>query len=348
MNNEIKNAFETMNPTGAQKARMLSGIKSRLEEESGRPAARRGAKWLRIAAVAAALCCLFSMTAFADEISRFIAGVFAGDAVVGEEVKTNVFYDTDGHVEVFVEEVVSDLSNVRIVLCYNALDKEGEEWLASLSRQGSDPVWYNDDSDYRLRIWPVVKWYESGGASGVNELEEYRTDTRRRFVLFLELFHDYWGTKARICYSVTGNVPRTTDIDVSTNIEKRVYELDSPTETERFYRPTFVKLSPLSVTVGGENLGLFYYRESHNGLHTEFGTLHPEASVESMRIIYRDGTETVMFTGGCACQNMSMYGPLLNTDDPDDCIIVSMSFAEPIDPDTVAGMEIDGIYYPFD
>ena len=326
---------------------MLSGIKGRLEGGRTEKPARRGTRWLRIAAIAAVLSCLFSMTVFADEISRFIAGIFADDAVVGEEVKTNVFYDTDGHVEMFVEETVSDLSNVRVVLCYNALDGEGEEWLASLSRQGSDPVWYNDDSDYRLRIWPVIKWYEAGGASGVYELEEYRTDTQRRFVLFLELHNDCWGTKARIYYSMTGNVTRSTDIDVSTNIEKLVYDLDSLRETDRLYRPTQVKLSPLSVTVCGENLGAFYYYQSPDGLYTEVSRPNGDVSVESMRLIFRDGTEIVMFTGGCACQNMCLWGALLNTDDPDDCLIASMAFEQPIDPADVAGIEIDGIFYPF-
>lgn len=173
------------------------------------------------------------------------------------EVKTNVFYDTDGHVEMIVEQVVSDVSNVRVVVCYNVLDDEGEERLESLSRQDSDPIWYNEDSDYRLRIWPVVKWYEAGGASGVYELEEYCTDAQRRFVLFMEPSNDYWGDKARFFYSMTGNVTRNKDIDVSTNIEKLIYDLDSSHETDRLYRPTLVKISPLSITVCGENLGAF-------------------------------------------------------------------------------------------
>ncbi|MBE6753315.1 MAG: hypothetical protein E7559_03010 [Ruminococcaceae bacterium] len=345
MNNNIRDAFETLNPTEAQKSRMLSGIKSRISEKAAKPAHR--GRWLCAAAIAAALCCIFSMTVFAEEIGSFIAGIFSGNAIVGEEVKTNVFSDTDGHVEMSVEEVVSDLCNVRVVICYTALDEQGREWLASLSKCGSDPVWYNEDSDFRLRMWTVEKGYSAGGATSAYELEEYRTKNQRRFVLFMELVHDYWGNEAWIRYSMTDNLPRSTVIDVSTNIEKRIYDLNSPQETDRLYRPTFVKLSPLSITVCGENLGAFYYKEYADGLYTAIGSLYDNVTVQSMRLIFTDGTEIVMFKDGCACQDMAKFGPLLNTDDPDDCIIVAMSFAQPIDPDAVVGMEIDGVYYPF-
>lgn len=82
-------------------------------------------------------------------------------------------------------------------------------------------------------------------------------------------------------------------------------------------------------------------------LYTELSSPNGDVTVESMRLIFRDGTEIVMFTGGCACQNMSMWGPLLNTDDPDDSLITTMAFEQPIDPQNVAGIEIDGVYYPF-
>ncbi|MBQ6796602.1 MAG: hypothetical protein IJP10_01175, partial [Clostridia bacterium] len=219
--------------------------------------------------------------------------------------------------------------------------------LSSLSMYGSDPAWYNEDWYYRLSMWTSEQSSDAGGAGGVYELEEYRTDTKRRFVLFMELSNDHWGTRAQINYSMTGNIPKSTVIDVSTNIEKLVFDLDSPRETDRLYRPTLVKLSPLSITVCGENLGALYYVESPDGSSAEIGLLREDVTVESMRLIFDDGSEIVMFDEGNACQNMSMFGVLTDTDDPCDCMIATMSFAQPIDPDTVSGIEIDGVYYPF-
>ncbi len=348
MNNEIKKAFDSLAPTPEQKSRILAGIKKRAAGETGTKPARKGVKWLRVAAVAAALCCVFAMTAFAEEIGGFIAGIFTNDAVVGEEVRTYVYRDTDGHVEMTVEEVLSDNSTIRMVIHYRALDDEGAQWLSTLELYGGDPEWYNENWYFRLSADPAPGSRAAGGMTGAYELEDMRTETERRFVLLMELASDDWGTAVLMKYGMTDG-SRETEIDVTGNLEKRVYTLDSVQTPGKPYRPTSVSVTPLTVTVYGENLGAFYYKEFETpyGIYSEIGPLSDEP-IGSMSVKFRDGSEMVMFRGGCGYRNMSMFGIVESTPDPDDCMIARTSFDQPIDLDTLSGIEIDGVFYPFD
>lgn len=348
--NNIKDAFDSITPTDEQRERMLSGIKKRTASP-----ARRSAKWLRVAAIAAVLCCVFTMSVFAEEITVFIAGVFTNDAIVGDTVRTSVYTDTDGHIEMTVEEVLSDLSTVRIVVLYKAIDDEGSEWLSNLSYDGNDPAIYDKSTRYSLWIHPNFKEnntdvYGVSWSHDAYELEEYHTDTQRRFVVNMEADDDSWGTNSiRLYYGMT-NEQREALIDASTNIEKHVYELDSERSPNKLYRPEKVVLSPLTIIVYGKNTGIFDITVYGDSDHKYYSIeCVEEEKIESLTILFEDETQIEIFKEGeVQIGGIGYFSSLGSQYDADDMVIMSMSFDEPIDPETVSGIEIDGVFYSFE
>ncbi len=367
MNNNFKDKLMEIKPTEEQKARMLSGIKSRMNVPSGKTVK----KIFRVAAIAAALCCVLAVTVFAEEIGGFIAGVFTEDEIVGETVKTCVYYDKDEHVEMTVEEVLSDMQTVRMVVLYTALDEEGEVWLSQLSRCGVNNSIYGDDEtkDYGFEIFPNFKdnstvLYGVDWGYGAKEIEEYRTETQRRFIVEMEADDDYWGTDNIILYYMMTdyelyadnnqytNNKKSAVLDVSTNIEKRVFTLDNSSAPEKLYKPTEAILSPLSLRIRGENLG--FYEQGHyetaEGTHY-YGKSLEDVSIDSLYLVLNDGGKVNMLRPPLEWNDTGYSGPgALNRAQGENtyCLIYAISFNNPIDMDTIAGIELDGVYYPFE
>lgn len=354
--NNLRDKLMEIKPTDEQKSRMLSGIKNRSYVSSGKTAK----KIFRVAAIAAALCCVLVMTVFADEIGGFIAGVFTEDEIVGDTVRTCVYYDKDEHIEMTVEEVLSDMQTVRMVILYTALDEEGEEWLSQLSRYGIKGNIYGDDETlwYGFDVCPDMKPSTTGEylvnwAVPISELEEYRTDTQRRFVVGMEADSDNWGSNDIFLYYMMTDygeteVKKVAVLDVSTNIEKRTYTLDSTKAPDKLYKPTDVTLSPLSLKICGDNLGFFKIAvsETEDGLSCST-TILAEEKIDSLYLVLTDG-QRINLLDPREEWNDGYWGLGSLSHDDSRCHICSISFLNPIDMDTIAGIELDGVYYPFE
>ncbi len=357
MNNDFKDRIMEIKPTDEQKARMLSGIKNRMPASSGKTVR----KILRVAAIAAALCCVLAVTVFAEEIGGFIAGVFTEDEIVGDTVRTCVYYDKDEHVEMTVEEVLSDMQTVRMVILYTALDEQGEEWLSQqLTQCGIKGNIYGDDETiwYGFSVCPDMKPSVTGEylvcwATPVRELEEYRTETERRFIVGMEADGDNWGSNNIFLYYMMTDyaeteVKRVAVLDVSTNIEKRTYTLDSTKAPDKLYRPTDVTLSPLSLKICGDNLGFFEIEVSVTEDMLSYSSAElAEESIDSLYLVLTDGRRIDLLIPRDGW-NDGYWGLGELTYDDSRCHICSISFMQPVDLDTIAGIELDGVYYPFE
>lgn len=362
MNNNFKDKIMEIKLDEEQKARMLSGIKSRMPSSAGR--STKKVAWAAV--IAAVLCCVFAMTVFADEI----AGIFTDNEIVGETVRTSVYCDKDEHIEISVEEILSDMQTVRMVVRYTALDKQGEEWLGQLSEKGNNNSIYGDDptAHYGFRVSPDFK-DNNTRLYGVNwgyyatEIEEYRTKTQRRFIVGMEANDGYWGTDNIILYYMMTdyelyadnnqyiNNKKSAVLDVSTNIERRKFILDNSNAPEKLYKPTEAFLSPLSLRICGENLG--FYKQGH--YETSEGTYYYEklledVEVDSLYLVQNDGHKIDMLDPPLEWSEIGYHGPGAMgraQGENEYCHIYSISFKNPIDIDTVAGIELDGVFYSF-
>ncbi len=343
MNNDLKNAMNSITPTNEQKARMLSVIKERTAPVRG------NTKWLRVTAVAAALCCLFCMTAFAENIGELFTGLFAKDAIVGETVVTDAYDDADSHVGMTVEEILSDGMTIRMVVRYHALDEQGQQWLAELKPYSleDDEMQYVEygfmaSPDFDDNTWMYgVNW-----SHGAREIEEYRSESERFFVVIMEADRIGWASEnIELSYLMPGG-EKTIMLDASAQVEFCSYELDPSAASEKLYLPANAELSPLSLVIYGTDLGIFDSGEK-DGWH--YSRKIAEEQIDELYLYFRDGTRVDLlrdddhFTNGVwmLCDGNASRGE-------DNCIIASTSFADPIDVSTVAGIRLDGVFYPFE
>jgi len=342
MNNELKEAINAIAPTSEQKSRMLSGIKQRTVY------ARGNVRWLRVTAVAAALCCLFGMTAFADDIGEMFTGLFTKDAVIGETVLTGVYSDTDGHVQMAVEELLSDGMTVRMVVRYRAVDEKGTEWLNELECLEDGKVKFDQ---YGFFAAPAFKdnntvLYGVNWSHGARELEEYNTETERIFVVIMEADRIGWGTEDIELSYLMPSGERTTLLDASARVEMLSYELDSSAAPEKLYVPESAAISPISLVINGTDLGVTESGEE-NGYY--YSRMVAEAEIDWLFLCFKDGTRIDLlrdddhFTNGAW-----MLGGGNASDGENSLIIASISFTNPIDVSAVAGIELDGVFYPFE
>ena len=342
MDNRIKNAIDTVAPSEEQKTRMFSAITRRAEQEGEiirmTDKRRPYKKPLRVALIAAAIGFLFIATVFAEEIGSYFSGFLTRDAVVSESVATGVFADSDGHVEMTVEELLTDRSVIRSVVHYRALDGEGQSWLADFKEENL----YESSMDAEFMVWTDET---TSGSWNVAELDEYRTDSDAYFCLTADCTG---GTAESVTlrYPMTAenretalDMIKTADVMVcAINPEQTVFSAEGCT-----FWPTEVELSPLSVSVYGKQEGIAYFEKWDNGWGA-FSLAGGETEiVSSLYLVRADGSKLTLdgFASGLRQQSYSQ------SYDSDDYIFCHLSFAEPVDVSEYTGIEFNGEYFPF-
>jgi len=364
MNNRISKTIGKIAPDDGQKARMLASIERKAGAMNAPVCAHTGRKVLRVAAVAAALCCVFGMTAFAEEIGSFFSGIFVKDAIVADNVLTGVYNDNDGHVNMAVEELLSDGMAVRLVVRYQALDQQGKEWLDSLS--GSNDT-LDSKAFFGLKVWPAIKdlnmaEYGVNWGWGAYELEELRTETERCFVLSMSADRSGWGTDdVEFTYTMTDG-KKTTLLSIVTDIEKKVIAMDAPEDSDKLYAPLKATLTPLSIVIEGKHFGLIENgTEYTEDGYTIYQRVTAEEKVDSLVLYFTDGTRVDLLAPADIPKGIYIFdsvGELCSgawtlcagnqSSDDDSIIIAGSHFGSPIDITTVAGFELDGVYYSFE
>ncbi len=351
MNNDFRKVLDAIEPTEAQKNRMLSGIKKRAAEETVTKPTRKGAKWLRVAAVAAALCCVFGMTVYAEDIGELFTGLFAKDAIVGEMVVTDAYDDADSHVGMTVEEILSDGVTIRMVVRYHALDEQGQQWLEELKYEEFEDDVLKYDL-YGFEVTPDltgnISVYGLNWSCGAREIEEYRTGSERFFVVFMEADRIGWASESYIelSYLMPGGEKKIT-LDASARVEFDSYEFDPSAAPEKLYIPESANISPLSLVINGTDLGMFERGELNGAKYIK---LIAEDKVDRLFLCFKDGSRVNLLNDYAHFTNGTTYTLCSGNGSKGEncCIIASASFKDPIDVSTVSGIELDGVFYPFE
>ena len=225
---------------------------------------------------------------------------------------------------------MSDKITTKAVIKYKAIDDIGRKWLNEII-----------NTSYSVEIYPVIEDDAAvcGGSSAEPfiELTEYSTEDEKYFYVGNYMSGDDYSTDlVNIRYSLYSRFENNTQINIAESVQYTDYELDSSKAPDKYYKPTGVKLSPISICVYGKDLGMTKRTINEYGFSIE--TIHEE-NVDSIKLMFNDGLEVDLYEMGC-------WGICASALDNDDCTIFCASFAEPIDTDNAAGIELDGVYYP--
>lgn len=306
-----KDAMDTLHAPAelVEKTKKLAAEQDSFAEIQAAKKNRRK-RYRRIAAAigtAAAVFCL-AMTASHDSFAKYVKNIFHGfwgdKKEVSSYVQTSgIFEDEDEHVKVSVEELLSDEVYVSVVLKYRAKDEKGKEWLSK------DGMLVGVKTFERsLGICP--KEYGSPGA-GATELEEYRTDSVRYFVLEYDV-NDWLKSKKWVMrYSLTEHV-RETELYISANVPVYEYALkaEDGKKLSKFYEPKVLRLSKLTMNVYGKDTGMSVTfrdeKRENSWLTDEFLATGEKENITFIQLIKNDGTYIplsdlgVVGPGGCS------------------------------------------------
>lgn len=330
-------------PNDEQKDRMFE------KAISGRPQQIQRKFKVRYCVIAAALAMAVPTTIFADEIKEVFYNLLGKNEIVSEDVLTDIYSDNDGHVKITVKELLSDGINSYVILEYSALDDKGQWWI-------NRPLVISSKDDLSLHInYPKLEPIDCiSNSSGVEELTEYHTENSRLFKLTCCADRESSNNSVRLIYNLHDKWRSEAILNVSNSVQCKDVKIDSSLAPEKTYKPSGYKISSLGLVVYGNDLGMVETKKNAAGGYTT-EVVKPD-SISSLYLVMKDGKTHDMLGGEdelspreYMCMDVYDYDfmdtprkPCYNTS------IYSGAFPKPVDIDTIAGIELDGVYYPLE
>ena len=350
MKHEINRYFDTITSHKSDEE-FLSGALGKAEVNMKNHRLSRKAIVLPIAAaVTIAVCGIGVGAAYGFE---HLTEVFKGNENITAEIQNNIFSDTDGHVSVTIEQLVSDGRHVHAAVHYEALDEVGKEWLAK------DEMFITDD--YSSNDLLNIKYLdengdeEDPGSYGSIEITEQRTDTDRYFYTKCMVHDEHWDQDKLdmiFNYPMRGGLLKKAQFDVVNTLETRQYKIVGNERSSKYLTPTHIDISALSYALyAQDDYGLVITNylpdggyESH--ISVPYEEYASEVINKSVSLVKSDGERIMlvaMSSGNNGEEWIWMSGEIINYDEIHNCWIADYSIT--FDFDELVGIEIDGVYY---
>lgn len=252
MKQEYQEMQESLLPAPEKREEMWE----RIVKESTQNRKQRRRDYLKtglISSTAAALlaCVLFlPQIGLADHINELIQSVFVkGTDNITKDVQKDLYSDEDQHVKMQIKEMLSDGSCVYLGIRYQALDREGREFLV-------DPKWLAGNgvtSDEAFFFWPSQKYlkHSTGWTFDLEEVEEMRTDDERYYTYYLFEEDDHFSFEdgelpfQYAMSEVPGHL-KEGKIDVKSNLDRVLYRLEKKSAGSKEASPIYLSVSKLS------------------------------------------------------------------------------------------------------
>lgn len=287
-----------------------------------------------------------STAVFADDIKNYISGMFNKNS---ELIESSIVYPEiqvdEPWAIIKVEEILADGITYNAIVSVEITDLEKKNWPEDRPGDFTSPTYRPDNfvpHDF-IFIEPVIKddnslLYGVNYSSGLIELIEYRTENKRFYSVYFFASNNTYGTDT---VKINVNLGGKTEVLLESyeSIELKEYALDgSLAPTEKLYEPRLVKISPLSLVISGYDRGIVEYSFPEEGGWSAFA--NPE-TIDSLYLVFKDGTRQDLLETG-------LFSLTAGPFDEKVIDIYSTHFENPIDISTVSGIELDGVFYPFE
>lgn len=241
----------------------------KMEEHQKRKVLMSGKPAVAVAAIFAmfTLLVLWQREALAEGVKKFFHGFWKQQTEVASYVKTGIYEDSDGHVAVSVEEMLSDQVCVQAVVKVQAEDKEGKNWLKEKHGILHAKLVLAPDQGSKGVV---------SGRSDAELLKEYSSDTVKYYAVYYE--GSEWSKEMGQCtfsYFLPGSGQKKVKLDSKCNVPVYEYELKSEGDQglSRYIEPKRIRLTKLSCVVFGKNHGFFRKSKSYERIllsHQEY------------------------------------------------------------------------------
>ncbi|MCI9083529.1 MAG: hypothetical protein HFI70_14865 [Lachnospiraceae bacterium] len=318
---------------------------------------------MRLAGIAAGitaamlvLVLLLPQTGIAGGMAKFLQTYFYEQADISQYIVYDIYEDQDEHIKMQIPELLSDGSCLYFNIRYEALDKKGERWLSTMQfdieniRFACPGNMKYDPDGIRFDDHPDAEKLGNCGTS----LDEQETPITSKIRCFTYLYQDLDGdfdlkdVNLKLFYPMpsfegAGRLMLTSKLDTYT------YQLTSDKTISEFYEPTYLKVSKLSFAIFGQNKSVYFHeKDTYSGDSTRINEAFHE-ELTSIAFLMKDGSRI----------KISDYGTIKFSakpdNDPDYNLLIAANYFsrdtinfiknETIDPEELAGIELNGIYY---
>lgn len=351
MKHEIKKYFDGITSERSDKD-FLRGAIERAEDDMRKHRTFKKAVIIPVAAaVTIAVCGVGVGAAYGFE---HLTEVFKGNENITAEIQNNIFSDTDGHVSVTIEQLVSDGRHVHAAVHYEALDEVGQEWLSKDESFGITKEYINGIN----HVLKIESYADNGmsynWSTGSTEIKEYRTENERYFYSVAELSNDIWDkdTISAVFTYPTSTGIRTTDVDITGTMEISRYKVIGDGVSSKYMTPVYLDISPLSYSLYAEVAdGVFMEEKLPDGGYRRWRDVSLEEYIDEvtdkeLSLIFADGERLVLPRFGSGFNAELCIWQTGGTFDGSkywDCY--SHDYSRTLDFDILVGIEIDGVYY---
>ncbi len=342
--------MEHLRPTEYQKNEMLEKAFSGIIKKPKRSFR------LKYCIIAATAVLLFSgTTVFADEIKAVFYNLLGKNELVSEDVLNEVYSDDDGHVKITVKEFLSDRINSYAIIEYTALDDKGKKWIDkalivenmdAMTQHMNYPDMFPNFKDNNTALYGVNYNH------GAEELIEYHTENSRVFkVVCLASGGDFGTNSMKLLYNLPDKWKTEATIDISESVQITDIEIDNSLAPDKYYKPLGIRISPLSLLIYGEDLGIVESGVNQSG--NWYQKIVHDENIDSLYLIMKDGKKYNILDyslddSSIMLNSTAMLTHVSNPEVEHDIIIYTSAFEEPIDLELIDGIELDGVYYPID
>lgn len=196
-----------------------------------------------------------------DEVTEStVANVNYFTEMFGEAVAiyafTPDFSDSDGHVVVRAEQMLSDGANTYLVVSYEYLDERGKAWLNDYFSDLS-----SNEASILLSMRPEMKdtsifgfsWSSSCATAKNAGLQQYETSTKKYFLVSYSCSTNRYNTDfVKLEYPMPG-VLKSATIEMTEYLPGTVYEITAELQENRSYLPVRVTINPLGILLEGSD-----------------------------------------------------------------------------------------------
>ena len=295
--NDYIKAIESIVPDKNAKAEIKKNLFN--PETQNKPVTMKKIKsapaWKGLAAAIAVVCVLgISVPVIAAGIRSLIINRTPSYAPLSDSIETSVYTQSDEHVKMSVEEMLSDGMVVNMTVKYTAIDDDGKQWLENLVA--------DNNSIYLKPAMFEIPGHRTNFSWGTVEMGEYASEDERIFMVELSAdSRDYFEKKGVLSFPMTESKEEVM-LDISGNVEIRSFKLESGKKASDYYTPTYIEISPMTFVIYAQNHGVYERITSgKNGEYTSETWLLPDEELDSLEknsyFILKDGSKEDLCAG---------------------------------------------------
>lgn len=268
---------------------------------------------------------------------------------VAQSIQSFVFSDSSKHINMTVEELLSDGQKTIAVVHYEALTDEGKVWLEEREFSVDTIVSSQLEAD-ALGIMPLDFLVHTAFTHTTDEISETNAEGRYYRLLFMQNGRDTGEMELEFNYGMLNDdgesVALSEILNVDCGIEPLRFEICDAENIGEHVQPIYIELTNLTFGIYG--VTDIYGGDNGDTFNVDTDTADAVYDMVSDKLI---GAELVMADGNkIGFNNFTMMYQLTEESNSKNLNCnVSISSGdygdEIIDPDDVIGLELGGIYY---